>query len=101
MSSPSLAHYHVSKLLKAGLLREEGEGYAVNKTVFENMIRFRKTALPLQAAYAIFFLTAMVVLLTVMRPNSLFSSYVFGVVVAAAGFLFSAFEAYKAARAPY
>ena len=101
LSSPSLAHYHVSKLLKAGLLREEGEGYAVNKTVFENMIRFRKTALPLQAAYAIFFLTAMVVLLTVMRPNSLFSSYVFGVVVAAAGFLFSAFEAYKAARAPY
>jgi hypothetical protein len=100
-SSPSLAHYHVSKLLKAGLLREEGEGYTVNKTVFENMIRFRKTALPLQAAYATFFLAAMVVLLTVMRPSSLFSSYVFGVTVAGIGFLISAFETYKAARVPY
>ena len=100
-SSPSLAHYHVSKLLKAGLLREEGEGYTVNKTVFENMIRFRKTALPLQAAYATFFLAAMVVLLTVMRPSSLFSSYVFGVAVAGIGFLISAFETYKAARVPY
>ena len=100
-SSPSLAHYHVSKLLKAGLLKEEGDGYTVNKAVFENMIRFRKTAIPLQAAYATFFLGAMVILLTVMRPGSLFSSYVFGVVVAGVGFLISAFETYKAARAPY
>ena len=100
-SSPSLAHYHVSKLLKVGLLREEGEGYTVNKTVFENMIRLRKTAFPLQAAYATFFLAAMIILLTFMRPNSLFSSYVFGVVVAGAGFLISALEAYRAARAPY
>jgi hypothetical protein len=100
-SSPSLAHYHVSKLLKAGLLREEGEGYAVNKIVFENMIRLRKTTFPLQAAYATFFLAAMIVLLTVMRPESLFSSYVFGVVVAATGFAIAAFEAHKAARTPY
>ena len=100
-SSPSLAHYHVSKLLKVGLLREEGEGYTVNKTVFENMIRLRKTAFPLQAAYATFFLAAMIVLLTVMRPESLLSSYVFGVVVAGTGFAISAIEAYKAARAPY
>ena len=101
LSSPSLAHYHVSKLLKAGLLKEEGEGYTVNKTVFENMVRLRKTVLPLQAAYATFFLAAVVILLTVMRPSSWFSSYVFGIVVAAGGFVISAFETYKAARAPY
>jgi len=100
-SSPSLAHYHVSKLLKAGLLKEEGEGYTVNKTVFENMIRLRKTTFPLQAAYATFFLAALMVLVTVMRPESLFSSYIFGVVVAATGFVISAFEAYKTTRAPY
>ena len=68
-SSPSLAHYHVSKLLKAGLLKEEGEGYTVNKTVFENKIRLRKTTLPLQAAYATFFLAAMNIKLTIMRPD--------------------------------
>ena len=100
-SSPSLAHYHVSKLLKAGLLKEEGEGYTVNKTVFENMIRLRKTTLPLQAAYATFFLAAMIILLTIMRPDLLLSSYVFGVVVSGTGFIISVFEAYKAARAPY
>ena len=96
-----MAHYHVSKLLKAELVKEEGEGYTVNKIVFENMIRFRKTALPLQTAYVVFFLAALVVLLTVMRPDSLLSSYVFGVIVSGVGFAVSAFEAYKAARAPY
>jgi hypothetical protein len=101
LSSPSLAHYHVSKLLKAGLPKEEGEGYSVNKVVFENMIRLRKTVLPLQAAYATFFLAAVIVLLTVMRPDTLLSSYVFGMVVAVVGFAVSAFETYKAARAPY
>jgi hypothetical protein len=64
-----VAHYHVGKLLKAGLLKEDGEGYTVDKMVFDNMIRIRKTALPLQTAYAAFFLTALVALVTIMRPD--------------------------------
>ena len=56
LSSPSVAYYHVNKLLKAGLVKETGDGYAADKVIFENMIRIRKTTLPAQAAYAAFFL---------------------------------------------
>ncbi|MGD0395545.1 MAG: winged helix-turn-helix domain-containing protein [Nitrososphaerales archaeon] len=100
LSSPSVAHYHVGKLLKAGLLKEDGEGYTVDKTVFENMIRIRKTALPLQTAYAAFFLTALLALVTIMRPNQLSSTYVFAVAVALIALIISSFEAYKVTRAP-
>ena len=96
-----MAHYHVGKLLKAGLLKEDGEGYAADKTVFENMIRIRKTALPLRTAYAAFFLTALVALVTIMRPNQLSSTYVFGVAVVLVALIISSFEAYKVTRAPY
>ena len=100
LSSPSVAHYHISKLLKAGLLREEGDGYVVEKTVFENMIRIRRTILPLQTGYAAFFLTALVVLLTVMRPSVLSTTYVFAAIVVVVAVGASFFEAYRAMKAP-
>ncbi len=98
LSSPSVAHYHVGKLLKAGLLIEDGEGYIADKTIFENMIRIRKTVLPLRTAYAAFFLTALLALTTVMRPNQLSSTYMFAVVVVLVAFAISSFEAYKVTR---
>lgn len=98
LSSPSVAYYHVTKLLKANFLREEKDGYIVNKTVFENMIRLRGTVLPLQSAYAAFFLTALLVMLVVMRPSQPSPSYVFGVIVAAIASGVFLFEAYKAAN---
>jgi DNA-binding transcriptional ArsR family regulator len=101
LSSPSVAYYHVTKLLKAGLLKEEGDGYTVNKSVFENMIRLNKTVLPLQTGYAAFFLAALIILVTVLKPDQLFPSYVFGVMVVGAALVVTAYEAYKAARAPY
>ena len=100
LSSPSVAHYHVGKLLKAGLLKEDGEGYTVDKAVFENMIRIRKTVLPLQTAYAAFFLTALLALATVMRPDQLSSTYVFAIIVVLCAFAISSFEAYKVTKAP-
>ena len=100
LSSPSVAHYHINKLLKAGLLKEEGEGYVVEKTTFENMIRIRRTVFPLQTGAAAFFLTALIILLTVMRPIQLSSTYSFAVVVILIAFLVSSFEAYKAMSTP-
>ena len=100
MSSPSVAYYHLNKLMKVGLLREEGDGYTVDKVVFENMIRVRKTVLPLQTAYAIFFLSALTVLLTVMRPLQVTSTYVFAIAVVVVGFCIAAFEAFKVAKTP-
>ncbi|MDG6956744.1 MAG: ArsR family transcriptional regulator, partial [Nitrososphaerota archaeon] len=81
LSSPSVAHYHIGKLVKAGLLKEEGGGYVVDKVVFENMIRVRRAAIPLQTAYAVFLLSAFALLVTVFRPAPVSSTYVFAVVV--------------------
>ena len=100
MSSPSVAHYHIAKLLKAGLLKEEGNGYVVEKAVFENMIRIRRTVLPLQTGYVAFFVTALIALLTIMRPSELSPTYVFAVTVIVVAVGVSLFEAYKAMKAP-
>lgn len=101
LSSPSVASYHVGKLLKAGLLKEEGEGYIVDKVVFENMIRIGKSAVPFQTALAAFFLTALIVLMTVMRPVSLTSSYVFADAVVFVAAVVMTFEAYRMSGARY
>jgi len=100
LSSPSVAHYHIAKLLKAGMLKEEGDGYVVEKAVFEHMIRIRRTVLPLQVGYAAFFVTALMALVTIMRPTLLSSAYVFAVVVVAVAVGISMYEAFKAMKAP-
>jgi DNA-binding transcriptional ArsR family regulator len=100
LSSPSVAHYHVNKLLKAGLLKEEKDGYTVDKIVYESMIRIRRTVLPLQTAYAFFFITALVILVTVMRPARISSTYVFALITVIAAVAVSIFEAYKASKSP-
>jgi hypothetical protein len=99
LSSPSVAHYHVAKLLDAGLIKPEGDGYVADKTVFENMIKVRKTAIPLQTAFAVFLLTSAIVLLTVMRPSSTYASYVFALLVIVTALCVTTFEAFRAARA--
>jgi hypothetical protein len=100
LSSPSVAHYHIGKLLKAGLLKEEGDGYVVDKVVFENMIRVSRTAIPLQIAYAVFLLSALALLVTMFRPVLLSATFVFAVVVIGVALAVSLFEAYKAVKAP-
>ncbi|MDE1853885.1 MAG: helix-turn-helix transcriptional regulator [Thaumarchaeota archaeon] len=95
MSSPSVAYYHVGKLVKSGLIKEEGSGYVADKFVFENMVRVRKTALPLQSAYAVLFLAALALLVTILRPAQITSQYAFSVVMIVIGFGISAFEAYR------
>jgi DNA-binding transcriptional ArsR family regulator len=81
MASPSTAHYHVQKLLAGGLVREEGDGYIVDRVFLDNFIRIRETAIPLQAALAAFLATGLVILLTLARPTILTSGYVLGLAV--------------------
>jgi hypothetical protein len=100
-SSPSVAQYHIAKLLRAGLLREEGGGYVADKVVFENMLKIRRSVLPLQATYAAFFLTALLILLTVLRPSPPTSLYFFAVTIAIISLGVAVFEAYKVLRRPY
>lgn len=95
LSSPSVAHYHIGKLLKAGLLKEEEGGYVADKVIFESMIRIRRTALPFRTAYAVFFLTALIGMVSVMRPTELSSLYVFAVAVVSVALTISLIEVYE------
>jgi hypothetical protein len=81
LSSPSVAHYHLQKLLAAGLIQELPSGYVVNRKLFGDMMRIRTVAIPIQTTLVIFFSTAIVLMLTILRPPALFSSYSFALAV--------------------
>lgn len=119
LSSSSVALYHVRKLLDAGLIREElpqaakqgdpgkdpkpyreagnGQpgGYVVDRVIYDNMIRIRRSLIPLQVAYSVFFATALLILVLILRPPAISGSYIFALsVIAVACGIF----AYQAAR---
>ncbi len=98
LSSPSVAHYHVQKLLQFGLIREEQEGYVIDKVIFSNVVRFRKISIPYQAAYLAFFVASLVVMLTVLRPSSVTATYFFALLVIAVAAVIAVYEAIKTLR---
>jgi len=101
LSSPSVAHYHVRKLLEAGLVREQDGGYVVDRVVFENIIRVRRALIPFQTTYSIFFATALLIMLTALRPPNITSSYVFGLIVIGVALAASIYEAVKSSKGIY
>jgi len=98
LSSPSVALYHINKLVEAGLLREEDGGYVVDRRVFENMIRVRRMIIPFQAAYGSFFITTFLIFVTLLRPEEVTSTYVFALAVNFAAILISLYECFRALR---
>lgn len=98
LSSRSVAQYHVNKLLGLELIREEQDGYVVNRVVFDNIIRFRRRSVPLYAAYSTVFGVALVALLTVLRPSQVTASYFFGLIVIAFALVISLVEAYRTVK---
>lgn len=111
LSSSSVAVYHVRKLLEAGLIREESaadaadgsqvdssrgsSGYVVDRIIYENMIRVRRSLIPLQVGYSVFFATALVILLVLLRPNPISGGFIFALLVIAAACGLFAYEALK------
>jgi hypothetical protein len=95
LSSPSVAQYHVRKLLRFGMVREEQEGYVIDKVVFESIIRIGRVSLPTQAGYLAFFGATLLMTLLLLRPTSITSQYIFAVVVNAVAFLTSMWETRK------
>ncbi len=98
LSSPSLASYHIDKLLQAELIKEQDKGYVVDRIVFENMIRVRRRLIPFQVTYSIFFLVTLFILLTYLRPPEVTSTYVFGLIVNLAAIFFSLYEVIRALK---
>ena len=99
LSSPSVAQYHLRKLLQAGLVKEQDEGFVVDRIVFENMIRIRRTVIPLQIAYVVFFATMLAILLLLLRNGSqVFTVFLFALSVTLASLIFFGYEAAKSLR---
>jgi predicted DNA-binding transcriptional regulator len=98
LSSPSVAQYHIQKLLRLGLVREEQPGYVVDKVVFENVIRIRRVSIPIQTAYVAFFGAALFILLVFLRPATIDSVYFFALVVNLAALAIALYETVKTRR---
>src|SRR6266705_1459372 len=81
LSSSSVSEYHVKKLLRMGLIRAEDGGYVIEKVVFANIIRIRRIAIPVQTAYVSFFSATLVLMLSILRPTTIDSTYFFAVLV--------------------
>ena len=95
LSSPSVAEYHIKKLVRAGLVQERDAGFVVDRVIFENVIRIRRTLIPLQTAYMAFFLSTLAILLTVFRPASVTSLYFFALLVNSGAVAVTTYEAAK------
>jgi len=95
LSSPTLASYHLSKLERAGLLRQTNEGFVVDKVVLHNFVRLRKLLIPRYLFYSLFFATATFIELVFFKPSVLTREYVFGVVISVAATFFYSYETAK------
>ena len=81
LSSPTLSSYHLSKLERAGLLKQTNEGYVMDKMIFHNFIRLRRSLVPRYLFYSLFFGTITIIELILFRPPVLTREYVLVVVV--------------------
>ena len=125
LSSSSVALYHIRKLLDARMIREEAgvgnsssdesnhdglqaetdsisrvnrvSGYVVDRLLFDNMIRIRRSLIPVQVGYATFFATALAVLLLLLRPTVLSGAYMFAIIIIGIAIGIFSYQAIKAA----
>jgi hypothetical protein len=88
-------------LLDQGLVKEKDGGYVVDRVVFENMMRIRRSLIPLQTTFAVFFAATLGGLLTIVRPKAISSLYLLALVinlVALGIFVYQALDALRKSR---
>lgn len=95
LSSPSVASYHIKKLMEQGLVKEQEGGFVVDRVLFENMIRIRSSVIPFQTMYTVFFASTLVIMLTIFFPSSITAPYLFAVFVNVAALGFFLYETIK------
>jgi len=97
LSSPSVAEYHIKKLLRAGLIQDAGSGYVVDKTMLGNMIRVRRTLIPYYVGYTVFFGAALFILVVFFR-NNLFDLFWFSLAVVSVALIASVLESIRSLK---
>lgn len=95
LSSPSVAEYHLKKLSDGGLVREAPEGYVVDRRVWQNMIRMKRTLIPVQLVFAVFLSAAIAAMITLFRDEPA-RGYVFGIVIILAALCYSLYQTGRA-----
>ena len=101
LSSPSLAQYHIRKLIDMGLVLEKQEGYVVQKVVLKSFFKLRNTIMPFQVFYVVFFgssLLALLFILESVRPNGLTSFDFLALMVNVVALIASIYETQKTMR---
>jgi DNA-binding Lrp family transcriptional regulator len=96
-SSPSVAEYHVKKLLSMGLIVEVGPGYVVDKNILGNMIRIKRRLIPYQVGYVAFFGAALFILATFFRSN-FFDLFWFSLAVVSVALVASVLESIRSLK---
>jgi predicted transcriptional regulator len=92
LSSPSLAAYHLTKLEDVGLIKQTARGYVADKVLLGDMVRLKSTFVPRFIFYAFFFLSVLVLELTVYKQTKLSGEYIFHVLVSLFATLFFFYE---------
>lgn len=95
LSSPSVAQYHIRKLLRLGLTREEQGGYVIDKIMLENVIRIRRVSIPIQTSYIAFFAVTLFILTFFVRPATINSVYFLAIVINVMALGISLYETMK------
>jgi predicted DNA-binding transcriptional regulator len=98
LSSPSVSQYHIRKLLRLGMIREEQNGYVIDKMVLENIVRIRRVSIPIQTGYVAFFGVTLIAMLIFLRPAIISSLYLFSIIVNVAALTISTWEMRKSLR---
>jgi hypothetical protein len=79
-------------LEEAGFLKKSRDGYVVERVLLQHSIRLGRLLVPRYFFYSIFLLTAIVIQLTVFRPQTLRVGYVFALAVIFIAALFFVYE---------
>lgn len=95
LSSSSVATYHLSKLEDAGLLKREMGGFTVSKYLLENSIKVSRFLVPRYFFYSIFAIVALLLELTVLKPNVVYREYAFSLVATGILVFFFCYETAK------
>ncbi len=80
-SSPSLAAYHLERLVEMGLASKEGTGYVVEKVAYEQWVRFFRFLVPKQVFYLFFSILSLINLLLFFTPQNPVPLYLYALVI--------------------
>lgn len=98
LSSASVSQYHIRKLLRLEMIREDQGGYVINKMVLENVIRIGRLSIPFHVGHLTFFAATLFVILIFLRPPEVTPLYLFALFINLAAILSSIWEVRKSLK---